>query len=125
MREVLLDQYREAVPAYVIGGSDAKGPFQFDALRTEALEAGCDRMAIVNIWGKKQDDPAHYSGGLLTKAEEAYDLIVIEQNVFRVADGELLDGRTYEKGSKYFTALGALLSAAVALGGESAAWSGQ
>jgi hypothetical protein len=125
MREVLLDQYREAVPAYVIGKSDAKVPFHFEALRIKAQAAGCDRMAIVNIWGKTQDAPAHYSGGLLTKAAEAYDLIVIEQTVFRVADGELLDGRTYEKGSKYFSALGALLSAAVALGGESAVWSGQ
>jgi len=52
-------------------------------------------------------------------------LIVIEQAIFRVSDGELIDGRTYEKGSKYFTAIGALLSAAVALGNESTAWSGQ
>ena len=125
MREVLLDQYRDAVPAYFIGEINAKLPLTFDELRNKAAAAGCDRMVVANIWGKKQDDPADYSGGLLTKAGNAYDLIVIEQAVFRVADGELIDGRTYEKGSKYFTAIGALLSAAVALGAESAIWSGQ
>ena len=125
MREVLLDQYRDAVSAYFIGEMNAKVPFAFDELRSKADAAGCDRMVVVNIWGKKQDDPANYSGGLLTKAGNAYDLIVIEQAVFSVPDGELVDGRTYEKGSKYFTAIGALLSAAVALGAESAAWSGQ
>lgn len=125
MREVLLDQYRDAIPAYFIGEMNAKVPLTFDELRHKAAEAGCDRMVVVNIWGKKQDDPANYSGGLLTKADNTYDLIVIEQMVFQVADGELVDGRTYEKGSKYFTAIGALLSAAVAMGAESAAWSGQ
>jgi len=125
MREVLLDQYRDAVPAYFIGEMNAKVPLTFDELRSKAAAAGCDRMVVVNIWGKKQDDPANYSGGLVTKAADAYDLIVIEQVVFSVPDGELVDGRTYEKGSKYFTAIGALLSAAVALGTESAAWSGQ
>lgn len=125
MREVLLDQYRDAVPAYYIGEMNAKAPIAFDELRSKASAAGCDRMVVVNIWGKKQEDPAAYSGGLLTKAGSAYDLIVIEQAVFSVQDGELIDGRTYEKGSKYFTAIGALLSAAVALGAESAAWSGQ
>lgn len=125
MREILLDQYRDAVPAYFIAEPAARDSLDFNALRDKAAAAGCDRMAIVNIWGKKQDDPATYSGGLLTKDSNAFDLIVIEQAVFRVSDGELIDGRTYEKGSKYFTAIGALLSASVALGNESAVWSGQ
>jgi len=125
MREVLLDQYRDSVPAYVIGGSGLIDADQFETLRLEAAKAGCDRMVIAKIWGEKQEDPAKYSGGLMSKPDEAYDLVVIEQAVFRVSDGVLLDGRTYEKGSKYFTALGALLSAAVAMGSESAAWSGQ
>ena len=125
MREILLDQYRDAVPAYYIGEPAPQDSLDFNALRDKAAAAGCDRMAIVNIWGKKQEDPARYSGGLLTKDDESFDLIVIEQAIFRVSDGELIDGRTYEKGSKYFTAIGALLSAAVALGNESTAWSGQ
>jgi hypothetical protein len=125
MREVLLDQYRDMIPAYVLGEPDAKVPLHFEALRVKASEAGCDRMVIVNIWGSKQDDPATYSGGLLTKSDQAYDLIVVEQAVFQVSDGTLIDGRTYEKDSKYFTPLGALASAAVSMRADSAVWSGQ
>ena len=125
MREVLLDHYRDTIPAFVIGAGGANQALNFEALRAKAAEADCDRMAIVNIWGSKQDDPAVYSGGLLTKPSEAYDLIVIEQAVFRVSDGVLLDGRTFQKGSKYFTPLIALASAAVTMTKESAVWSGQ
>ena len=125
MREILLDHYRDSIPAFVIGARGAEETLNFEALRIKAAEAGCDRMAIVNIWGSKQDDPAVYNGGLLTKPSEAYDLIVIEQAVFRVSDGVLLDGRTFQKGSKYFTPLVALASAAVTMTKESAVWSGQ
>ena len=125
MREVLLDHYRDMIPAFVIGTKGVNETLNFEALRIKAAEADCDRMAIVNIWGSKQDDPAVYSGGLLTKPPEAYDLIVIEQAVFRVSDGVLLDGRTFQKGSKYFTPLVALASAAVTMRKESAVWSGQ
>ena len=125
MREVLLDQYRNSVPAYVVGDLDANAPLHFEALRAQAAAANCDRMVIVNIWGSKQDDPAIYGGGLMVKPDEAYDLIVIEQTIFRVSDGVLLDSRTYQKGSKYFTPLVALVSAAVTLGGESVLWSDQ
>ena len=125
MREVLLDHYRDTVPAFVIGAKGETEALNFEALRTKAAEADCDRMAIVNIWGSKQDDPAVYAGGLLIKPSEAYDLIVIEQAVFRVSDGVLLDGRTFQKGSKYFTPLVALASAAVTMTKESAVWSGQ
>lgn len=125
MREVLLDHYRDTIPAFVIGTRGANETLNFEALRAKAAEADCDRMAIVNIWGSKQDDPAVYAGGLLTKPQEVYDLIVIEQAVFRVSDGVLLDGRTFQKGSKYFTPLVALASAAMTMKKESAVWSGQ
>jgi len=125
MREVLLDQYRIAAPAYVIGPPVENNLAHFEALRVKAAEAGCDRMVIMNIWGSTQNDPAIYDKGLLIKPNEPYDLIVLEQAVFRVSDGVLLDGRTYQKGSKYFTPLGALASAAVVMSGDSAAWSGQ
>lgn len=125
MREVLLDQYRDMAPAYVFAEPDAADPLNFEMLRVKAAEADCDRMVIVNIWGSKQDDPATYSGGLLNKADQAYDLLVIEQAVFQVSDGTLLDGRTFQRGSKYFTPLGALVSAAVSMGEDSASWIGQ
>lgn len=125
MREVLLDQYRIAIPAYVIGTPVENDSSHFEALRAKAAEASCDRMVIVNIWGSTQNDPAVYDKGLMSKPDEPYDLIVLEQTVFRVSDGALLGGRTYQKGSKYFTPLGALASAAIAMGSDSAAWSGQ
>jgi len=125
MREVLLDQYRDTIPAYVIGENDPNAALNFEALRAKAAEAECDRMVMVNILGSKQDDPATFGGGLMTKPAEAYDLIMIEQTVFRVSDGVLLDGRTYQNGSKYFTPVGALASAAVRVTSESALWSGQ
>ena len=125
MHEVLLDQYRYTVPAYVIREDDTNNPLHFEALREKAAAAGCDRMVIVNIWGRRLDDPAGYTGGLLSDVGTMHDVNVIEQAVFRVSDGELIDGRTYEKGSKYFTSLVALTSAAVTLSSEYAIWSGQ
>jgi hypothetical protein len=125
MREILLDQYREMIPAYVIGEPDAVAPYSLQALRTQAAAVDCDRMVIVNIWGRKQDDPATYSGGLLTKEDRVYDLLVIEQTVVRTSDGTVLDWQTYQKGSKYFPPLIALASAAVSMSGDSATWSGQ
>ena len=125
MREILLDQYRDMIPAYVIGEPNAVTPFDLQALRTKAAAVDCDRMVVVNIWGSKQDDPATYSGGLLTKEDRVYDLLVIEQTVIRTSDGTVLDWRTFQKGSKYFPPLSALESAAVSMSGDSAAWSGQ
>ena len=125
MREVLLDEYRDMIPAYVIGERAANATLHFEALRSKAEDAGCDRMVIVNIWGSKQDDPATHDGGLMTKPAEAYDLIVIEQQVYQVSDGTLLDGRTFQRGSKYFTPLVALTAAAASMEKDSAVWSDQ
>ena len=125
MRELLLDQYRDTVPAYVIDHQDERVLLNFEELRAKAAEAGCDRMVISKIWGMKRNDVTDYNRGFVTKPSETYIVITIEQSVFNVADGAPLDVRTYENGSRYFTPLGALASAAVALGSESAIWSGQ
>jgi hypothetical protein len=115
MREVLLDQYRDTVPAYVIGDLDKNILMNFETLRIKAAEAGCDRMVTAKIWGMKRRD----------ETDTYKDVLIIEQIVYKVSDGTTIDVRSHEKGSRYFTPLGALVSAAVALGGESSIWSGQ
>ena len=115
MREVLLDQYRDVVPAYVIGDLDENILLNFESLRVKAAELGCDRMSVAKIWGMKRRD----------ETDTYKDVLIIEQTVYRVSDGATLDVRSHEKGSRYFTPLGALVSAAVALGAESSIWSGQ
>ena len=125
MRHVLVDEYRRVLAGYSTRDLESGASLSFAGMRAAAASAECEKMIVDTIWSQRRDDPAVYSKGLLREPEEAYYLVTLEQMVYRVSDGALLDARTYQKDSKSFTPLGALLSASIVMGGDIGAWNGK
>lgn len=111
MKMLLYDTYRDLFGRFVANSSNNASFSQFEQLRSQAAEAGCEYLLFASIWGQRHEDDT-----------VPYTLITLDQALYRISDGSLVYAASYQDGARLFAPLEAVWMAATIMNTDASLW---